>query len=378
MIRPLLGLLTALTTACADDPGAPRPAQDSVRLQEVAQGLERPLFLASPTGDSRLFVVEQPGRVRIIENGQLQATPFLDITDRVRSGGERGLLGLAFHPAFNSNGWFFVNYTDQDGATRIERYNVRAGGRNFADPASARRLLTIAQPFANHNGGMITFGADGMLYIGMGDGGSGGDPQNNGQSLNTLLGKMLRIDVDRGDPYGVPADNPYVGRAGARAEIWATGLRNPWRFSFDRTTGLLYVADVGQNAWEEVHVVPAREAGVNYGWKIMEGAHCFRTEECDRAGLHIPQLEYSHSDGCSITGGYVYRGKQLPSLLGHYFYADYCKGWVRSFRFADGRAADQRNWELGDVGQIMSFGQDASGELYILSTNGKVYRLAPG
>lgn len=378
MLRSLLGFVVALSAACAGDPGSPAPAQDSVRLQEVAQGLERPLFLASPPGDPRLFVVEQPGRVRIIENGQLQATPFLDITDRVRSGGERGLLGLAFHPAFANNGWFFVNYTGEDGATRIERYQVRVGGRNFADPASARRLMTIPQPFANHNGGMITFGQDGMLYIGMGDGGSGGDPQNNGQSLNTLLGKMLRIDVDRGDPYGVPADNPYVGRAGARPEIWATGLRNPWRFSIDRTAGLLYVADVGQNAWEEVHVVPAREAGVNYGWKIMEGAHCFRTEECDRTGLHIPQLEYSHSDGCSITGGYVYRGRQLPSLVGHYFYADYCKGWVRSFRFADGRAADQRAWELGDVGQIMSFGQDAAGELYLLSTNGKVYRLAPG
>ena len=387
MIRACLNLAASLTVACTGTPGVPGVPEDSVgatsqgatiRLQEVAQGLATPVFLTSPTGDPRLFILEKPGRIRIVENGQLVATPFLDLTDRVGSrSNEQGLLGLAFHPEYASNGYLFVNYTDQAGETQIERYRVTSD-RNRADAASAKRLLSIDQPFANHNGGMIAFGADGMLYIGMGDGGSGGDPQGHGQNLNSLLGKVLRIDVDRGEPYGIPAGNPFVGRAGARAEIWAYGVRNPWRFSFDRTTNLLYLADVGQNAYEEINVVPAGTAGVNYGWNIMEARHCFRGDACDRAGLQLPLVEYPRSAGCSVTGGYVYRGARLPALVGHYFYADYCQPGIRSFRYDGGTVTGERSWDLPGATQVSGFGQDSDGELYVVSLAGKVFRIVPG
>lgn len=385
MLRSCLSLL-ALGAACSGSPSADdsgvaadttRARQATgLRAQVVVEGLTRPVDLVSPAGDRRLFVVEQPGRIRIIENRRLLPTPYLDITDRVRSSGnEQGLLGLAFHPQYASNGYLFVNYTDLNGDTRVERY--RAGSDpNRADPASAKQILFIDQPFGNHNGGQVLFGPDGMLYVPTGDGGSGGDPQGNGQSLGTLLGKILRIDVDRGDPYAIPSDNPFVGRTGARHEIWAYGLRNPWRIDFDRAGGLVYVADVGQNAWEEVHVAPLREAGINYGWNRMEGMHCFRADTCDRSGLHLPQVEYPHPEGCSIAGGYVYRGRAVPGLVGHYFYGDYCEGFVRSFRYSDGAVTDRRSWSLGDLGQILAFGEDSEGELYVLSMNGRVYRLA--
>ena len=384
MLRGCLSFFV-LTAACsgspsADDPGmaadTTRQQQGaSLRAEQLVEGLTRPVDLVSPAGDRRLFVVEQPGRIRIIENGRLLPTPFLDITGKVRSSGnEQGLLGLAFHPQYGSTGHLFVNYTDLNGDTQVERYSVGSDA-NRADPASAKRILSIDQPFGNHNGGQVLFGPDGMLYIPTGDGGSSGDPQGNGQDLGTLLGKILRIDVDRGDPYGVPSDNPFVGRAGARHEIWAYGVRNPWRIDFDRADGLVYVADVGQNAWEEVHVAPLAEAGINYGWNRMEGAHCFRAESCDRAGLHIPQVEYPHPEGCSIAGGYVYRGSAVPSLAGHYFYGDFCQGFVRSFRYSDGAVTDRRSWSLGDLGQSLAFGEDSEGEIYVLSMNGRVYRL---
>lgn len=361
--------------AADGDSEPPEPAQ-GIRAEVVASGLQDPVHLASPPSDARLFVVEQAGRIRIIAaDGRLRPTPFLDIADRVRSGGERGLLSVAFHPRYATNGYFYVNYTDLQGHTRVERYAV-SQDPDVADPQSATLILRVEQPFANHNGGLNLFGSDGMLYIGMGDGGSAGDPLGNGQNSNTLLGALLRIDVDRGDPYTIPPDNPFA-RSGGRGEIWAIGLRNPWRFAFDPETGLLYIADVGQNLWEEVNVVPAGRAGVNYGWNIMEGAHCFRSDTCDRNGLVPPVLEYGHDEGCSITGGDVYRGTRLPSLVGHYFYADYCGGWIRSFRTRDGAAADHRRWEVGSLGQITSFGEDARGELYVLSSNGRVYRLAP-
>ena len=383
MIRACVNLLASLSVACTGSPGVPddsagvRSQGAAIRLQEVAQGLATPVFLISPTGDRRLFILEKPGRIRIVENGRLLPTPFLDITDRVGSrSNEQGLLGLAFHPGYAGNGYLFVNYTDQAGDTQIERYRVTSD-RNRADPASAKRLLSIDQPFANHNGGMIAFGADGMLYIGMGDGGSGGDPQGHGQNLNSLLGKILRIDVDRGEPYGIPAGNPFVGRAGARGEIWAYGVRNPWRFSFDRATSLLYVADVGQNAYEEINVVPAAAAGVNYGWNTMEARHCFRADACDRTGMHLPQLEYPRSAGCSVTGGYVYRGRQLSALVGHYFYADYCQPGIRSFRYDGGAVTDERRWELPDAAQVSGFGQDSDGELYVVSLGGRVFKIVP-
>lgn len=386
MIRTCIGLL-GFVAACGGTPSTevgagadtvPVSQGASLRVQAVVQGLTRPVELLSPAGDRRLFVVEQPGRIRIIEDGQLVATPFLDITDRVgSSSNEQGLLGLAFHPSYGSNGHFYVNYTDRQGDTQIERYTV-GPNRNRADPATAKRLLTVDQPYANHNGGQVVFGPDGMLYIPLGDGGSANDPQGHGQNLGSLLGKILRIDVDRGEPYGIPADNPFVGRAGARGEIWAYGVRNPWRIDFDGSEGLVYIADVGQNAYEEVHVARASEAGINFGWNRMEGTHCFRAETCDRAGLHVPQLEYPHAEGCSIAGGDVYRGRALPALAGHYLYGDYCQGWVRSFRYSNGAVTDRRNWSLGQLGQILAFGEDSEGELYVLSMNGTVYRIVPG
>ncbi len=379
MLLPwLLFTSTGIPSGCSDSngdsPNGPGSGATSLAAQVVVSGLSAPVYLTAPAADSRLFIVEQAGRIRVVEDGQLLATPFLDITDRVVSGGERGLLSMAFHPAYDSNGYFYVSYTGDGGASRIARYSVTASP-NVADPASAKLILTVSQPFSNHNGGLIVFGPDGMLYIGLGDGGSGGDPQGHGQNTSTLLGSLLRIDVDGGDPYGVPAGNPFVGTAGAD-EIWAFGLRNPWRFSFDHPAGNLYVADVGQNQWEEVNVVAATAAGLNYGWNILEGSHCYATDPCDDNGLALPALEYGHSQGCSITGGYVYRGAAVPEIQGHYFYSDYCRGFLRSFRFMGGSVTDERQWDVGSLGNVLSFGEDGEGELYILSGNGNVYRLA--
>lgn len=340
----------------------------------VATGLAAPVHLAALPDDDRLFVVEQAGRIRVIQGGQVLERPFLDIRDRVRSGGERGLLSIAFHPDYASNGRFFVDYTDAADSTRIEEYTVTADP-NVGDPTSGRTLLTVQQPYGNHNGGLIAFGPAGHLWIGMGDGGSGGDPLGNGQNPATLLGAMLRIDVDGGEPYGIPSDNPFVDGDGGAPEVWSYGLRNPWRYSFDG--GHVYIADVGQNQWEEVNVARTDEPGLNYGWAIMEGSHCYQAGSCSETGLTRPVHEYSHDAGCSITGGHVYRGSGLPDLEGHYFYGDYCRGWVRSFRYDDGQATDHRSYDLGDLGSILSFGRDAAGELYILTGSGTVYRLAP-
>ncbi len=265
-----------------------------------------------------------------------------------------------------------MNYTDDDGDTRIERFRV-SSDPNVADDASSQLVLGIQQPFGNHNGGMLAFGPDRMLYIGAGDGGGSGDPFDHGQNTGTLLGSILRIDVDRGTPYAIPPDNPFAGTAGRRGEIWAYGLRNPWRFSFDGGSGTLWIADVGQNRWEEINVRPVNEGGLNYGWNLMEGAHCF-TSGCDPSGLVLPAHEYDHGQGCSVTGGYVYRGNAIPAIRGHYFYGDYCAGWVRSFRW-DGAVRDARQWEFGSIGNILSFGEDAARELYVLSSDGRVYRI---
>jgi glucose/arabinose dehydrogenase len=268
-----------------------------------------------------------------------------------------------------------VNFTNRDGDTRVERFKV-SDNPDVADESSSKLVIGIDQPYSNHNGGLVMFGLDGMLYIGMGDGGSGGDPHRNGQSRATLLGKILRIDVTHGDPYAIPQGNPYAGRSGGRPEIWSTGMRNPWRFAFDRPTGLLYIADVGQNQYEEVNVESASRAGLNYGWNIMEGDHCFRSDDCSRDGLVIPKVTFDHSGGaCSVTGGFVYRGRAIPSLAGHYFYSDYCAGWLRSFRFSDGAAVDKKTWTVPDLGHVVSFGEDSSGELYILSESGRVMKI---
>ncbi|HST08430.1 MAG TPA: PQQ-dependent sugar dehydrogenase, partial [Gemmatimonadaceae bacterium] len=247
--------------------------------------------------------------------------------------------------------------------------------RNVADPGSAKTNLGIDQPYANHNGGLNMFGPDGMLYIGMGDGGSQGDPHGNGQNTMVLLGKLLRIDVDRGDPYSVPPGNPYA-KGGGRGEIWALGLRNPWRFAFDRVSGLLYIADVGQDKYEEMNIAPASRAGVNYGWSTMDGATCFKSPLCNKSGLQQPVFTYGHDHGtCSIIGGFVYRGRKIPEVAGQYFYSDYCNSWVRSFTYADGKAGESHQWLDGGLGSIVSFGEDAAGELYVCSSNGRVYRI---
>jgi glucose/arabinose dehydrogenase len=372
-------LVLALTPvlSCADQGPAPLPSDLSVEI--VASGLSSPVFLTAPRDDSRLFVVEQTGRIRVIKNGQLLATPYLNIASKIVSGGERGLLGLAFHPSFATNGFFYVNYTNPSNNTIIERYQATPTS-DVADANSASLVLQVTQPsFTNHKGGNLVFGPDGMLWIGTGDGGSGGDPQNNGQTLTTALGKMLRIDVNAaGAPYGVPTNNPFAGHATNRPEIWGWGLRNPWRYSFDRETGDLYVADVGQGTWEEVNVVSSTQASVNYGWRTMEGNHCFNPSTgCNQAGLTIPVHEYNHTDGnCSVTGGYVYRGTAIPNIRGHYFYSDYCTGFLKSFRFANGSAVDHVTWDVGALGNVTSFGEGADGELYILGS-GTVYRLSP-
>ena len=371
-LAALVWLVASCGAAGTSRDGTPSPG---LGLETVATGLESPVHLTSPPTDPRLFIVEQRGRIRIVENGRLLPEPFLDITDRVRSGGERGLLSVAFHPRYAQNGWFFVDYTDRNGNTHIERYSVTRDP-DRADPASAKLLLEIDQPYANHNGGLVTFGPDGMLWIGMGDGGSGGDPHRNGQNRSALLAKLLRIDVDHGDPYAIPPDNPYA-HGGGRPEIWAIGLRNPWRFSFDRASGLLYIADVGQDRWEEIDVAPMRTAGLDYGWNVMEGRHPFSRETPGGAPANriVPAYEYGHSAGCSVTGGFVYRGRRIPSIVGLYFFADYCEGWVASLRYDGHQAVDVRRWDLGERRDITSFGEDAAGELYVLSQDGQVDRL---
>jgi len=364
--------------AKASETAATAVQQPQLAVEEVAHGLENPVYLTAPAGDARLFVVEQPGRIRIVENGSLLPKPFLDLTRKVGFGGERGLLSVAFHPQYRSNGFLFVNYTDKNGDTRIERYTVSPADKNSADPASAKLILKIDQPYSNHNGGLNLFGPDGMLYIGMGDGGSQGDPHGNGQNRNALLGKLLRINVDRGDPYAVPDGNPYA-KGGGKGEIWALGLRNPWRFAFDKGPGLLYIADVGQDKYEEMNIVSSATAGVNYGWNVMDGPDCFRNSGCNKAAFQAPSFVYDHSDGnCSIIGGFVYRGRKIPEIAGEYFYSDWCHSWVRSFPVNNGRVGQRRQWFSGGLGNIVSFGEDAQGELYICSSNGRVYRIIKG
>jgi glucose/arabinose dehydrogenase len=341
---------------------------------EVASGFNRPLYLThAGDGSGRLFVLEQDGVVQVIENGQTLATPFLDIRSRVGSqGNEQGLLGLAFHPNYAENGIFYVDYTDLIGNTVVARYSV-SGDQNRADPDSETIVLQVSQPYANHNGGDINFGPDGYLYISLGDGGSGGDPGGNGQNTNTLLGAILRIDVDGGAPYAIPADNPFAG-GGGQPEIWVYGLRNPWRFSFDRQTGDFYIGDVGQNVWEEIDFLPAGTGGVNFGWNYFEGNHAFVGNPPDGLAAVFPVAEYRHEGSCSVTGGYVYRGAQLPAWNGVYLYADFCSGEI--FGLLQGSDGQWQNQSLFGTGQqITSFGQDESGELYFVGRGGNVFQL---
>lgn len=354
----------------------PKPLNPSeFRLTTVASGLVRPTQLTAPAGDARLFVTEQEGRVRIVKDGVLLPTPFLDLTGRVSlEGGEHGLLGLAFHPDYARNGYFYVDYIDEQGDTRVERYRV-SGDPDRADPASAKRILTVDQQYPLHHGGTILFGPDGMLYVSLGDGAGAGDYLGNAQNRGTLLGGLLRIDVDRGDPYAVPADNPWAGLAGARGELWAMGLRNPWRFWIDRVDGTLYVGDVGEDSWEEVNVVPASQRGPNFGWPAMEGSRCFQDRPCDPSQYTLPAIEYPHSEGCSVITGVVYRGAALPALRGHHVYGDLCGKWLRSFRWESGTVLDRLSWGIGVGGPITAIAEDGRGELYVLTLTGTVYRL---
>ena len=373
-----LGSAFCASGCSGDDPAGP-PVGTGAILQEVVTGLSAPLYLTAPPGDAaRLFIVEKTGGIRIIKDGILLTDPYLDLSSRISNGGEQGLLGLAFDPDYATSGRFIVHFTDLAGSTTVSRFQV-SSNPDVADPASELVILTAAQPFANHNGGQVAFGPDGFLYLALGDGGGSGDPDNRGQDLSELLGSILRIDVRSTDPYTVPADNPFV--QSAVPQVWSYGLRNPWRFSFDRATGDLYVADVGEGLWEEINVSPAGAGGgkgANYGWNIMEGAHCFRESSCDQTGLTLPVFEYSHQEGCSVTGGYVYRGSAIPELQGHYFYGDFCQGWVRSLRYAAGAVTDQTQWpSLTPGGSVLSFGEDAAGELYVLDQGGRVSKVVP-
>lgn len=365
---------SASSTIGGGTSGAP-----AIRLESVATGLSEPIGLFhAGDGSGRLFIIEQAGTIRILQNGTVGQTPFLDIRDRVSAGGERGLLGLAFHPKFEENGRLFVNYTSPTGGLHTVISEFKAGG-GAADPGSERILLTIPQPFSNHNGGNIVFGPDGFLYIGMGDGGSGNDPQGNGQNLGTLLGKMLRIDVDQkasGKEYAIPPDNPFLGTSGAAPENWAYGLRNPWRFSFDSQTGLLYAGDVGQSAREEIHVI---RKGGNNGWNPMEGTICTPgvNPDCDKSGYDLPIIDYPRSEGTTVVGGYVYRGSAIPNLPGAYLYGDFGSGRLWMLRY-DGSAVSDQRLLLETGKNISSFGEDEQRELYLTDYGGEIFKIVSG
>ncbi len=381
-----------------------RPAFDwpSIGLVHVTGSLSAPVHLThAGDGSGRLFIVEQSGRIRIYQSGALLPTPFLNISDRVLSpsnggGGEEGLLSVAFPPNYTGKGYFYVYYTNLNGNNQISRFHI--SGANQANANSEELILSLNHPTQNnHNGGQLAFGPDGYLYIGTGDGGGAGDPPNNAQNPNTLLGKILRIDVEPGQPpaitqahrsylplmlqggpsplaYRIPSDNPFVGQSGYRQEIWALGLRNPWRFSFDRLNDDLYIADVGQSAWEEVNHQPgSSNGGENYGWRIMEGKHCYNSQSCNQSGLTLPVWEYSHADGCSITGGFVYRGSTYPALQGIYFFADYCSGKIWGLVKETG--VWQSSLLLDSPYNVSSFGEDEAGELYVVDRDGNIYRV---
>ena len=371
-------LVACVLAGCGDGaPSEPGGDGDSnadleLALTPVATGLQRPVYVTAPADDDRLFVVEKAGRILVLEAGAVLPTPFLDLRGAVSTSGEQGLLSLAFHPNYAANGRFFVDYTDLDGDTRIVRYEV-GGDPNVADAASALTLLSIEQPFSNHNGGHLRFGPQGRLFVTVGDGGGAGDPGGNGQDPTTLLGSVLRLDVDAAEPYGIPADNPFSDDASRRPEIWLWGVRNPWRIGLDEGTAELYVADVGQSEREEITVVGPGAGGANLGWNVTEGTRCFSDPGCDPQDFTLPQVEYSHEEGCSITGGDVYRGS-VKELRGVYFYSDYCAGWLRSFRFVDGSVTERTEWDVEPVGNVTSFGTDGRGELHLL-TEDAVYRI---
>ena len=377
---------------------APAPAPSmALRLEPINASLAFPLFLTAPPVDTnRLFVVEKGGVIRILDRatGLVRPTPFLNLAAEVTTIDEQGLLGLAFHPDFAQNSFFYVNLVTPAGFTEIRRYKVSLGNPDQAETSSTLVIrvdqhLPDGSLFSNHKAGWLGFGSDRYLYVALGDGGSGGDPTGRAQNLDSLLGKILRLDVDAdgfpADPtrnYAIPADNPCLGQAGVREEIWSIGLRNPWRASFDRSTGDFYIADVGQSTREEVNVstfTAGAGRGINYGWNVMEGSLCIPpASTCSMTSLTLPAVDYAHAGGaCSITGGYVYRGTAVPGLQGTYFYADFCAGFVRSFRLVNGMVREHAEWPALARGNITSFGEDAAGELYIMTSGGGLFRIAP-
>ena len=389
MVKKITTLLAVLilaaitsTTLSQDSTGRTSPPDRSkYQLEEVASGLDKPVFLThAGDGSGRIFIVSQNGQIWIMQNGAVSDTPFLDVSSLIsRDSSERGLLGLAFHPDYANNGQFFIDYTDTMGNTMVARYRVSSDNPDVADPNSAQTVLQVNQPYANHNGGEVVFGPDGYLYIGLGDGGSAGDPRGNAQNGHVLLGKLLRIDINSqadDKPYAIPPDNPYVNNAAFEPEIWAYGLRNPWRFSFDRMTGDLYIGDVGQDQYEEIDFQPANSpGGENYGWRIMEGNHSY-SRDANPGTLVRPIAEYTHSDGCSITGGYVYRGQLMPDLQGVYLFSDYCFGTVWD-SYQDSAGDWRTNIFLDTPYTVSSFGEDEAGELYLLDHTGSILQLVP-
>jgi glucose/arabinose dehydrogenase len=373
-------------TRITDGSTAAAPGASTIALSKVADVGSPVLAIGAGDGSGRLFIVQKSGRIRIVKNGTLLSTPFLDISGSVSKGSEQGLLGLAFHPSYKTNRKLYVYFTNSAGTTVVREYRASTGNADRVATSTARTLLKIKQPYANHNGGMLAFGRDGYLYIGTGDGGSAGDPGNRAQSIKSLLGKMLRINVNgrtSTKAYLTPKSNPYVGRTG-RNEIWQRGLRNPWRFSFDRANGNLWIGDVGQNVWEEVDRAVRTSSGpgkaVNWGWRVMEGRHCFKPATgCNTTGKKKPLLEYKHASGrCAVTGGYVYRGSAIPALRGYYVYGDYCTGEV--WAVAAGASAPASGIRLLDTAHLVSgFGQDDAGELYLCDlAGGAVYRIVAG
>jgi glucose/arabinose dehydrogenase len=362
---------TVTTTSPASTTTAPANlAAARVGLQTAASGLDSPVALAWRANDARMYVAEQGGTIRIVDNGEVVGSPVLSVD--VSGGNEQGLLGLTFSPDGTK---LYVDYTDPDGDTHVDEYTMQG---DVADTSTRRELLRVDDPFPNHNGGQVTFGPDRMLYITLGDGGGGGDPLNNGQDLHSLFAKILRIDPRPAAdaPYSIPPDNPFAGRADARPETWMWGLRNPWRFSFDRATNDVWIGDVGQNAYEEINFAPAGQAGINWGWNAREGFHEFEGDLPD--GARDPILETSHNDGnCSITGGYVYRGRAIPDLVGAYVYGDFCVGQLLAAKQSNGSIAEERNLDQR-IESLTTFGEDPDGELYAVSRSGTVFKLVPG
>jgi glucose/arabinose dehydrogenase len=350
----------------------------TLALHLIAGSLSEPVYVTASPGDtSRIFIVEQTGTIRVVLHDSLLATPFLDVGSRISVADERGLLSVAFDPGYASNGRFFVYYTDTLGNIQIVRFNV-SGDPNVANLASASPVLSIAHStYDNHNGGLLIFGADGYLYAGVGDGGGSGNPLLTGQDSTQLLGKILRIDVSGASGYTIPASNPFASKPPAAPEVWAYGMRNPWRFSFDRTTHDLFIGDVGQDLYEEIdHQAASSTGGENYGWNTMEGLHCYSPSTgCNQTGLVLPVLEYAHGPGCAVIGGYVYRGTDVPQLSGRYVYGDLCGGFIKTFTWSSGVTAQQDlTTQLGSHVNMSSFGEDARGELYLVVHDGQVYR----